>query len=65
MRRATRERLVPLTICLFALLAVVNWWMVIDEGPSTARILGAIAGTIGAVLQAVAHRRRRASDDHE
>jgi heme A synthase len=52
-----RSRLTFLSIAVFVLLAVVGWWMVIEEGPSAARVLGAAAGTVGAVVQIIARTR--------
>jgi len=36
---------------LFALIAVVSWWMVIEDGPSPARLIAAIVTSVGAVIQ--------------
>lgn len=38
------------TIVAFAAVAIVNWWLVIEQGPSTARLLAAIIATAVAVV---------------
>lgn len=40
-----KRRVQILMIVAFATLAITNWWLVIDEGPSTARVLAAIIST--------------------
>jgi hypothetical protein len=41
------------------LVALLGWWLVLEEGPTTARMIGAFAATIAAVLQFFASGRRR------
>lgn len=38
---------------LFCAGAVVSWWMVVDEGPSTARMMAAVATSVAAVAEVV------------
>jgi uncharacterized membrane protein len=41
------------------LVAAVNWWLVVDEGPSPARIIAGIVASVAAVLELVLPNRRR------
>jgi hypothetical protein len=54
-----RSRLALLTTVLFPALAVVSWWMVVEDGPSPARVTAAIATTAGAIVQGIVHVRGR------
>jgi hypothetical protein len=49
----TRRRLVLVSVVLFGLGAVLSWWQLVEQGPSTARWLTAGATTIAAVSQSV------------
>jgi hypothetical protein len=42
-----------------AMVAVLSWWMIIEEGATRARLLAAIATTAGALLEIVLPGRRR------
>ena len=53
----TKGRVATLTIAIFALVAVVNWWMIIEEGANAPRVIAAVAGTVGVIVQAVARKR--------
>jgi hypothetical protein len=48
-----RARLLLATTALFAVMAILSWWTVAEDGPSPARVIAAIATTAGAVIQAV------------
>jgi hypothetical protein len=48
-----------LIIAISVLVAIVSWWVVIEDGPSTAKLIVAVAVTAGAVVQTVALVRRR------
>jgi hypothetical protein len=50
-------RLLLVSIVLFGLMAIISWWMVIEDGPSPARVIAAVATSVGAVLQAIVRRR--------
>lgn len=52
-----KSRLLVLTAALFAVLAILSWWMVIEDGPSPARLLAAIAATVGAIIQTAIRKR--------
>jgi hypothetical protein len=52
-------RIRRLTIVGFALTAAINWWMVVDEGPSNARVITAIVTTLVVVVELTVRRRRR------
>jgi len=34
-----------------ALVAIVNWWLVAEEGPSAAKVIAAVVATVAAVIQ--------------
>jgi len=51
-------RIRRLTIVGFALTAAINWWMVVDEGPSNAKVITAIVTTL-VVVELTVRRRRR------
>jgi hypothetical protein len=40
-------------------MAILSWWTLVEDRPSPARVLAAMATTAGAVLQAVALARGR------
>jgi len=48
-----RSRFLRLTAILFVVMAVVSWWILIEDGPSPARLIAAIAATVGAAVQIV------------
>jgi len=52
-------RIRRLTMIGFALTAAINWWMVIDEGPSDARVITAVVTTLVVVVELTLRRRRR------
>ena len=54
------------TVVIFAVAALVNWWIVAEDGASPARVLAAVATTAGAVVQAVVfYRQRDAREESE
>lgn len=52
-------RIRRLTLVGFALTAAVSWWMVVDEGPSDARVITAIVTTLVVIVELTVRRRRR------
>lgn len=56
-RRRSQVRLFSTVI--FVLAAGVGWWTVLEDGPSPARVIAAIAMTAAAVVQVVARLRAR------
>jgi len=52
-KRKTRRgrRAHAIAAALFCAGAVVSWWLVIDEGPSTARVVAAFATSLAAVAE--------------
>ena len=56
-------RIRRLTMIGFALTAVINWWMVIDEGPSDARVITAVVTTLVVVVELTLRRRRRDAEE--
>lgn len=44
---------------IFFLVAVINFWMIVDDGSTTFRIIATIAFTIGGILLLVAFNRAR------
>jgi DMSO/TMAO reductase YedYZ heme-binding membrane subunit len=48
-----------LSVVLLVLLAAFSWWSVIQEGPSPARVILAVATTVAAVLDAFVPKKRR------
>lgn len=44
---------------IFFLVALINFWMIVDDGSTTFRIIAAIAFTIGGILLLVAFNRAR------
>ena len=52
-------RIHRLTMVGFALTAAISWWMVIDEGPSDAKVITAIVTTLVVVVELTVRRRRR------
>jgi len=52
-------RIRRLTLVGFALTAAISWWMVVDEGPSDARVITAIITTLVVVVELTVRRRRR------
>ena len=56
-------RIRRLTIVGFALTAAINWWMVVDEGPSNARVITAIVTTLVVIVELTVRRRRRDAEE--
>jgi len=57
-----KRRLHIISVALLALVAVFTWLQVLESGPSRARVIAAIATSVGAVIQGLApavRRRRR------
>ena len=52
-------RIRRLTMAGFALAAAISWWIVVDEGPSDARVITAIITTLVVVVELALRRRRR------
>ena len=52
-------RIRRLTMVGFALAAAISWWIVIDEGPSDARVITAIITTLVVVVELTLRRRQR------
>jgi len=44
---------------IFLLVAAIDWWIVIEDGASPARVLGGVAASVAAVLELFLPRRRR------
>ncbi len=55
-------RIRRLTMVGFALTAAISWWMVVDEGPSDARVITAIITTLVVVAELTVRRRREAKE---
>jgi len=49
----------------FALTAAISWWMVVDEGPSDARVITAIFTTLAVVVELTVRRRRRKPEERD
>lgn len=56
--RAKRRARV-ISVFLFGLLAVLSWWTVVEDGPSTARVITAIMATAAVILDVALPKRRR------
>lgn len=56
--QAKRRARVVSTV-LFVLLAGLSWWSVADEGPSTARVVAAVATSAAAIVQLFLPHRKR------
>lgn len=54
-----RKRIRLFTIAGFGLAALIGWWRVLDEGATPARLIGAAASTVVALLEAFLPKRRR------
>ena len=44
---------------IFALVALVNWWIVAEDGPSAAKVIAAVAASVAAAIQVVIFLRMR------
>lgn len=55
----SRARLQRISWILMLMVALLGWWLVVEEGASPARVIGAVAATAAAVLQALVPGRRR------
>ena len=47
----------------FALTAAISWWVVVDEGPSDARVITAVVTTLVVVVELTVRRRRREPEE--
>jgi uncharacterized membrane-anchored protein len=56
-------RIRRLTLVGFALTGAISWWMVVDEGPSDARVITAIVATLVVVVELTVRRRRREPEE--
>ncbi len=56
-------RIRRLMVVGFALTAAINWWMVVDEGPSNARVITAIVTTLVVVVELTVRRWRREPEE--
>ncbi|MBN2565595.1 MAG: hypothetical protein JXB46_07770, partial [Candidatus Eisenbacteria bacterium] len=54
-----RARMRRISVLLLTVGALIGWWMVVDEGPSRARVIGASATSVAALLQVFFPGRRR------
>ena len=50
LKRYAKSWLYGITSIIFFLAAVINFWMMMDDGPTTFRIIGSIAFAIGGIL---------------
>lgn len=57
--RTRRGRVHVFVGVLSAFTAIVNWWLVIDEGPSDARVITAVVATLVAIGEIVWRVRAR------
>jgi hypothetical protein len=59
------QRAHAIAATLFCAGAVVGWWLVVDEGPSTARVLAAVATSVAGVAEVirVVRTTRRAKEE--
>lgn len=44
---------------MFLLVAATDWWIVIEDGATPARVIGGVAASVAAVLELFLPRRRR------
>lgn len=56
-RAKQRARLISLVA--FAAVALISWWAIIDEGPTRARVIGAIAATFAVLIESLWPQRPR------
>jgi len=54
-----KRRLRIVAIALPALVAVVSWWSVVEDGSSKARVITAAAATVAALVEAFVPKTRR------
>jgi hypothetical protein len=54
-----KRRLRVVSTLALAAVAVLSWWMVIEEGASGAKLLAAIATSVGVLLEIALPGRRR------
>lgn len=50
---------------VFLIVAATNWWIVIEDGASRARLIGAIAATVAALVGLFFPNRRRRAGERE
>jgi hypothetical protein len=53
MSEQKRRKLIVVSAVLLGFVAAMSWWQLFESGPSTAKWLTAVVGTIGAVVNGV------------